>query len=41
MRIAQYYEQRNEPEKAADMWAKAAQPDKAVDLYVKVYTINS
>ena len=36
VRIAQYYEQRGEPEKAADMWVKAAQPVKAVQLYVQV-----
>lgn len=36
LRIAQYYEQRGEPEKAADMWVKAGQPDKAVRLYVQV-----
>lgn len=36
VRIAQYYEQRGESEKAADMWVKAAQPDKAVQLYIQV-----
>jgi hypothetical protein len=36
VRIAQYYMQRGEPEKAADMWAKAGQPERAVELYVQV-----
>jgi hypothetical protein len=36
VRIAQYYTQRGEPEKAADMWAKTGQPERAVELYVQV-----
>jgi hypothetical protein len=40
VRIAQYYMQRGEPEKAADMWAKAGQPERAVELYVQVCVLH-
>lgn len=35
-RIAEYYEQRGERDKAGDMWAAAGQHDRAVALYVQV-----
>lgn len=36
LRIAGYYEQHNEAEKAGDMWERAEQPPKAVDAYLRV-----